>query len=147
VLTDLRKPVIRLAIAGLVALAAGPAFASTWVSQLAAGSSAESHATTLPAAPGGVAAACQSATGKKIVVSWNAVSKATAYTVLDSTTSVTSGYSVAASGVTSTSWTSGALSSGNYWFEVTVSVGTNWTSPNSAASGETTLGTLSCVQP
>lgn len=141
------KPVICLVIAGLVALAAGPAFASTWVSHLAAGSSGESHATALPAAPTGVAAACQSAIGSKIIVSWNAVSNATAYTVSDSTTSATSGYSVAASGLTGTSWTSGSLGNGNYWFEVTASVGTNWTSPNSAASGETTLGLLSCQQP
>ena len=146
-LTARAKPVISLAMAGLVALAAGPAFASTWVDHLAAGSSGESHTTTLPAAPTGVAAACQSSTGSKIIVSWNAVSKATGYTVLDSTTSATSGYSVAASGVATTSWTSGSLANGNYWFEVTASVGTHWTSPNSAASGETTLATLSCKQP
>lgn len=146
-LTALPKPVISLAMVGLVALAAGPAFASTWVSQLAGGSSGESHATTLPAAPTGVAAACQSGTGSKIIVSWNAVSKATGYTVLDSTTSATGSYSVVASGVTTSPWTSGSLSSGHYWFEVTAQVGTHWTSANSAASGETTLGTLSCRQP
>ncbi|HEX4865574.1 MAG TPA: hypothetical protein VFV02_16010, partial [Acidimicrobiales bacterium] len=113
------KPlIISLALAGLVALAAGPALASTWVAHLAAGSSGESQATTLPAAPTGVAAACQSSTGSRIIVSWTTVPKATTYTVFDSTTSATSGYSVLASGVTTTPWTSGSLSANHYWFEV-----------------------------
>jgi hypothetical protein len=144
-LTALPKPVAASAFAGLVALAAGPAFASAWVAHLAAGSFGESQATTLPASPTGLAAACQSGTGSKIIVTWNSVTKATSYTVYDSTTSATGTYSVIASGVTGTSWTSGSLSNGNYWFEVSASIGTNWTGSRSSASAQRTIGVLSCT--
>lgn len=146
-LTARPKAVITLAMAGLVVLMAGPAFATTWVIHLSAGSSGESQATSLPAAPATVSAACQSGTGSKIIVSWTAVAKATAYTVYDSTTSATGSYTSVMSGVTTTSWTSGSLSNANYWFEVTASIGTNWTSLKSSASAETTIATLSCKQP
>lgn len=142
------KSVIALIVAGLAVITAGPALASNWSNPLASGSAGEAHAVALPVAPAGLAAACVSATGSKITVIWIAVSHATSYTIYDSTTSATSGYSVAVSGVTSTSWTSASLASGNYWFEVSSSVGTNWSSPNSGASGETTVvKNSSCVQP
>lgn len=146
-LTVQPKPVIAI-IAGLAALAAGPAFASTWISQLASGSAAETQSSGLPVAPGGVAAACTSSTNSKITVTWTAVSRASSYTVYQSTTSATTGYSVAASGVVGTSWTSAALTSGNYWFELSAAIGTNWSSAKSAASGESTVvKSTSCVQP
>ena len=68
----------------------------------------------------------------------------------DSTTSATGTYSLAASGVTGTSWTSGTLTSGtNYWFEVTVNIGSNWASGKSSATGESTINSVTpfCIQP
>jgi hypothetical protein len=87
---------------------------------------------------------------KTIKVSWTAVTHATTYTVYDSTTSATGTYNSIATGVTTTSWTSATLAaSTNYWFEVTVSVGSNWTSVKSSATAESTINTFSpfCVQP
>jgi hypothetical protein len=125
--------------------------ASNWVVQVAAGSKGESQASILPAAPTGSAAACAApTTAKTIKVTWNAVTHATTYSVYDSTTSAGGTYSLIASGVATTSWTSGALSSGtNYWFEVVVIVGTHWASVKSSATGESTINLLSpfCVQP
>jgi hypothetical protein len=140
--------VIALLAANLVLTVAAPAAASNWSDPVAAGSSTQAQAASLPAAPSGVSPACTSSTASKISVSWSAVAHATSYTVYDSTTSATTGYRLVASGVTGTSWTSGALNSGNYWFELTVSIGTNWTSAKSTASGESTVvKNSSCTQP
>ena len=49
--------------------------------------------------------------------------------------------------VTTTSWTSGTLPAGNYYFKVAAYVGTKWVSAESAATGETTINTGSCIQP
>ena len=89
----------------------------------------EARAQALPSAPAGVSASCAApTTAKTIKVSWSAVTHATAYTVYDSTTSATGTYSLIASGVSTTSWTSSALTSTtNYWFEVATNVGSNWT--------------------
>ena len=97
----------------------------------------EAHAQALPSAPTGVTAACAApTTSKTIKVSWTAVTHATTYSVYDSTTSATGTYSLIASGVATTSWTSGTLTSGtHYWFEVTVNVGSNWASAKSTATG------------
>ncbi|HEX4163557.1 MAG TPA: hypothetical protein VHZ05_13725 [Acidimicrobiales bacterium] len=125
--------------------------ATNWTVTLRTASSAESHSQTVPSAPTGVSAACNApTTAKTIKVSWTAVTHATTYTVYDSTTSATGTYTAIATGVAATSWTSGTLNSGtNYWFEVTVSVGSNWTSTKSSASTESTINSLSpfCVQP
>jgi hypothetical protein len=142
------KSAIAVIVAGLAVIAAGPVLASNWSNPLASASAGEAQAVALPVAPAGLAAACVSATGSKITVIWIAVSHASSYTIYDSTTSATSGYSVVLSGVTGTSWTSGSLASGNYWFEVSSSVGTNWSGPSSGTSGETTVvKNNSCVQP
>ncbi len=143
-----RKSVIGPIMAGLAVFTAGPAFASSWADPLAPGSKGQAQAGGLPVAPSGVAAACVSATASKITVTWNSVSRASGYTVFQSTTSATSGYSTAASGVAGTSWTSTALNTGNYWFEVSASIGTNWAGPRSTASGESTVvRNTSCTQP
>ncbi|MBV9661547.1 MAG: hypothetical protein JO337_10350 [Acidimicrobiales bacterium] len=82
------------------------------------------------------------------MVSWSSVARATSYTIYDSTTSATTGYSVIVTGATSTSWTSGSLATGNYWFEVVALVGSNWASAHSGATAESTvIGGISCVQP
>ncbi len=142
-----------IALVGLLLVSStGAAWAATnWTVTLHTASSGEGHSQTVPSAPTGVTAACNApTTAKTIKVSWTAVNHATTYTVYDSTTSATGTYSSIATGVTTTSWTSGTLTSGtNYWFEVTVTVGSNWTSAKSAATGESTINTFSpfCVQP
>jgi hypothetical protein len=126
--------------------------ASNWLVHTAAVSrSGEARAQALPSAPAGVSAACAApTTAQTIKVSWSAVTHATAYAVYDSTTSATGTYSLVASGVATTSWTSSALaSSTNYWFEVATNVGNNWTSAKSSATGESTINfsTPYCIQP
>jgi len=59
-------------------------------------------------------------------------------------------YGLVASGVSGTSWTSGALTSGtNYWFEVVAVVGSNWAGVTSSASAESSINSTNpfCVQP
>jgi endoglucanase len=125
--------------------------ASNWLVHSAAVSAGEAHAQALPSAPAGVSASCAApTTAKTIKVSWSAVTHATAYTVYDSTTSATGTYSLVASGVSATSWTSSALTSTtNYWFEVATNVGSNWTSAKSSATTESTINGSNpfCVQP
>ena len=141
-------------IAGSLLLLSGPgaAWAATsWLVPVQASSSAEGQSQAIPSAPIGPTAACAApTTAKTIQVSWSAVTHATNYTVYDATTSATGTYSVAASGVTGTSWTSGTLHNNtNYWFEVTASVGSNWTSAGSSATAESTISNTSpfCKQP
>jgi hypothetical protein len=59
--------------------------------------------------------------------------------VYQSTTSATSGFSLAAAGILTTSWTSASLNSGNYWYRVTVTVGSNWTSAQSSTTLEASV--------
>jgi hypothetical protein len=142
-----------IALVGLfLASGTGAAWAATnWLVTLHASSSGEGHSQTVPSAPTGVTATCASpTTAKTIKVSWTAVTHATTYTVYDSTTSATGTYSSVASGVATTSWTSGTLTAGtHYWFEVTVSIGSNWSSAKSTATAESTINSTSpfCVQP
>jgi len=138
--------VVFLAVTYAVALGgSGLASASIWTVHLSGGTG-EGRAQTSPAAPTGVTATCTSPSTTTIKVSWSSVTHATNYSVYKSTTSSSSGYSLAAT-VTSptTSWTSGSLSSGNYWFEVAVSIGTNWTSGKSSATSQRTIGSSSCT--
>lgn len=132
-------------------VAVGPpqaALASSWTVGVHAGSLGEAVSQALPAAPTGVAAACTSGLGDTVKVTWVAVPHATSYSVYEATAAATGPYSQVASGITATTWTSPGLASGHYWFEVTAYVGTNWQSPNSLASGETTISLLLlCSQP
>jgi hypothetical protein len=136
-------------VACLLVVTAEAWAASVWVVQLRSGSSGEAKADVTPSAPGTVAAACTSATVKTIKVTWAAVTHALSYTVYQSTTSATTGFSAVASGVATTSWTSGNLTAGHYWYEVTATVGANWQSAKSTASGSTTIANSSpnCSQP
>jgi fibronectin type 3 domain-containing protein len=123
--------------------------ATSWIVVLHAASAGEGRAQALPATPTSVAASCPApTTSKTIKVAWNAVTHATSYSIYDSTTSATGTYTLVTS-VTTTSWTSGILATGNYWYEVTASIGTNWASAKSSASGESTINSFSpfCVQP
>jgi len=132
--------------------ASGPAWAATnWLVHLASASKGEAAAQTLPAAPASPAASCSSPLSTMTIkVTWSAVTHATTYSVYDSTTSATGTYSLVASGVATTSWTSGTLTSGtNYWFKVVAVVGSNWSSSKSSATAESTINSSSpfCVQP
>jgi len=124
------------ALCGCVALTATAA--TPW--RVAASGTGQSHALQ-PGAPSAATATCaKSQTSPTVVVAWAGVAPATSYSVLQSTTSATTGYSVAASGLTSTSWTSGSLTAGaTYWFEVVTNVGTNWASTPSAATTGLTI--------
>jgi hypothetical protein len=135
----------------LLSLTTAPAWASSWVIALRSGSAAEGQSTVLPAAPGSPAAACSSSTSNTIKVTWSAVTHASSYSVYQATSAATGPYSLAASGIATTSWTSAGLASGNYWYEVTASEGSNWQGAKSAATGESTVTsngiTKSCTQP
>ena len=123
--------------------------ASTWLPHLVAGSSGHAHSATLPVANTPAASCPAPTTSKTIKVSWSAATHATSYSVYQSTTSATAGYTLAVRGVTTTSWTSGTLPAATHWFEVVVVSGTKWTSANSAATSQATIhstGTL-CTMP
>jgi hypothetical protein len=96
-----------------------------------------------PPAPTGVTATCTSSLGTTVSVSWTAVPQAGSYTVDQSTTSATTGYTTAATGVVGTSWTSPSLTTGEYWFEVNADKG-SVSSPNSAASAQRTILAVGC---
>jgi hypothetical protein len=96
-----------------------------------------------PPAPTGVTATCTSSLATTVDVSWTAVPQASTYTVDESTTSATTGYTAAATGVTGTSWTSPSLTTGDYWFEVNADKG-SVSSPNSAASAQITILVVGC---
>jgi hypothetical protein len=116
-----------------------PASASAWTTGLASGSSAVARGGPAPTAPTGIAANCAiPVLGNVVVVSWTAVAHASGYNVLQSSTAATGPYVVAGPSST-TSWTSPALPSGSYWFEVTALIGTNWVSVASAASAKRTI--------
>ena len=149
----LSRVLVLLLVAGTCILLIDPVAdaSSNWVVHVAAGSKGESQASVLPVAPTGIAASCAApTTSKTIKVTWNAVTHATTYSVYNSTTTASGTYSLIASGVATTSWTSGALTSGtNYWFEVVAVVGTNWAGVKSSASAESTINATNpfCVQP
>jgi hypothetical protein len=132
---------------GLLLGTAGTAWATNWVLALHTGSSGEPKAQGAPATPAGATAVCTSSSGKTIKVSWSTVTKATSYSVYEATTSASGTYSLVASGVSATSWTSGTLSAANYWFEVAAYVGTNWLGTKSSATAESTISSSGCVQP
>ena len=148
-MTDRRPGAIASLAAGLLTVAtATPVLASGWAETLAAGSKAEARAITLPAGPGVVGTACTSPTASIITVTWSPVPLATGYTVFDSTTSSIGPYTSVATGLTGTSWSSGKLASGNYWFKLSASIGPNWTGGLSSPSGESTVvKNKACAQP
>jgi hypothetical protein len=99
----------------------------------------------MPAAPASPAATCTTPTSARTVkVSWTAVTHATTYAVWESTTTAGGTYTQVMSGVTTTSWTTGVLGTGHYFFEVVANVGTNWASAKSAATAQRTLTSTAC---
>lgn len=133
-------------LVGAGALPQGGAGAATpWTVALGS-SGGEAQSQSLPGTPGGVTASCAGTLlNPKAVVSWSAVSLATSYSILESTTSSTSGFSTVAS-VPTVTWTSPNLTTGSFWFRVAASIGTNWTGSQSAStSGITVLLGVSCT--
>lgn len=130
-----------MGVAVLVAVLQLPdiAVASGWTTQVGSGSSGLSRARSLPSPPSTVTAACAAPTvARTVTVTWTAVPNAASYTVYQSKTSATAGYSTAATGIVGTSWTSGNLTAATYWFKVSALVGTKWVSANSSASNQAT---------
>jgi hypothetical protein len=113
--------------------------ATAWTVGVAAGSAglAQSQPATPPAT---VTATCTSpATAKTITVTWSPVPHAT-YTVWESTTSATAGFTQVATGLTATTWTSGALKvNRSYWYEVSATIGGAWSTASSAATAPITI--------
>jgi hypothetical protein len=132
-----------LVIAILGLLHADPAEATGWSVPTTAGAKGAAKALTLPAAPANPTATC-SLVSLQITVGWTAVPKATSYGVYQSTTGAAGTYSLVATGA-GTTWTSGILLLGNYWYKVTATIGTNWTSPLSAATAGHTVTVFVCT--
>jgi fibronectin type 3 domain-containing protein len=139
-----RRVARTVVIGACLAAAVGnvPAHAATAWRVTGTGSS-QAHAQSWTA-PSNVTATCANALlSATITVNWNTVTHASSYSVYESTTSATSGYSLIASGITTTSCTSGALTSGRtYWHEVVAVVGNAWQSPTSAATTGRKINTL-----
>jgi hypothetical protein len=133
-----------LGLALVLSLAAATAAYASWGVALTANSTAEASAGSAPAIPSGAASACASLFGTAVKVTWNPAANATSYTVWQSTTSATSGFTIAATGINSTTWTSNSLATGSYWFEVSSSTGSNWTSANSSATAKRTILLAAC---
>lgn len=113
--------------------------ATNWTVHLTNGSHGKAKGDTAPAAPTGVSAACQGVLlNDHIVVSWSAVTHASAYQVYDATSS-NGTYSAIGSMVTTTTSTVTVGVVGSYWFKVQAFAGTNWTSPLSTAAGPRTI--------
>ncbi len=112
---------------------------------VAAGASGgQATAGSAPAAPTGVSSACGTTLLGSLSVSWTAVPGATSYTVFESTTSATSGFSLAAAGLTGTTWSSTFLA-GSYWFYVVALIGSNWQSGPSTVTGPRQIALLSLL--
>ena len=124
---------------------AAPA-ATAWATQLGAGSRGAAQAQGAPAAPDGVTATCTTPLATTVDVAWNPVISATTYTILASTTSSSTGFAPITTGVVGTTWTSPALATGSYWFEVVAYVGTNWASANSSASTQRLITVVACLE-
>jgi|GEM_PF-3704660 len=131
-----------LAVVGVDTFSSAPAGGS-WVIALASAGKQGAAAATHLAAPTGVQASCSGLVSLAAHVVWNAVSRASTYRIWRST-SATTGFTVVASGVTATSWTSSTLSLGTYYFEVSATAGTHWVGPQSAASNSITILAILC---
>ena len=114
--------------------------ASSWTVRTATNSAALAHSVDLDP-PSTVTATCTEAlVARVITVSWSTVEHASSYVVYQSTTSATTGYSVVATDVTTTSWITATLKKGTYWYAVAAVVGSSaWTSPMSAPTQARTI--------
>jgi hypothetical protein len=130
-------------VLGLV-VSSGTAWATAnWTVHVATVNSGEALAQALPTAPTATSACASPASSKIVTVSWAAITHATTYGVYQSTTSATGTYTLQAT-VSTTSWTSAALATGDYWYEVIANIGSNWASTKSAATVERKINGSGC---
>jgi hypothetical protein len=132
-------------LASLYLFGVGGATAATWPAGLLAGSNGQAAATGAPSAPTGATSACTSPVGSTVNVTWSLAARATSYDIWQSQTSATSGFTLVATGVSATTWTSGSLATGSYWFEVSARTGANWTGPTSTATAKRTITVTLCT--
>lgn len=117
-----------------------PAQASSWPITVSPVSHAQAQARPAPPAPASASSVCGTGLlSGDVVVTWAAVANATTYTVYQSTSAASGPYTPVATGVTATTWTSGALGTGSYWYEVSATVGSNWVGANSSATAQRTV--------
>jgi len=114
-----------------------------WIVHVATTGSGEAKAQALPAAPTPTSACASPATGKKVTVTWAAVTHATGYAIDQSNTTATGTYTLQTT-VTTLTWTGAALATGHYWYEVMTKLGTNWASAKSAATTPRTISSTAC---
>ncbi len=117
--------------------------AANWAVHVATVNSGEAHAGALPTTPTATSACAGPASSKIVTVSWAAITHATTYGVYQSNTSATGTYTLQTS-VSTTSWTSTALATGDYWYEVIANIGSNWASAKSAATVERKISSSAC---
>jgi hypothetical protein len=143
--TSVHLVVCAAAAAAACGVASPAAWATSWPVTLQSNSRGEGHAQTLPAPPANPIAQC-TATALQITVSWSAVPHAATYTVYQSTTSASGPYTAAATGLTTTTWTSSVpLAAGTYWYEITATIGTTWISAASTATAPRTITVVLCT--
>jgi hypothetical protein len=137
-----------LVVAGLAAVlsllaSTGTAWAAAnWTVKVATVNSGEAKAQALPAAPTATSACANPASGKKVTVTWAAITHASGYGVYQATAAATGPYTLQMT-VTTTTWTSAALAAGNYWYEVVANIG-SWASANSAATTKRIISSSAC---
>jgi hypothetical protein len=136
--------VVGILTACSLTLSSGTAWATAnWTIGLKTGGSGEARAQALPAAPVATSACATPASSKKVSVTWAAIIHATGYAVYQSNTTATGTYALQTT-VTNTTWTSVALATGSYWYEVVTDIGTNWASAKSAATTQRTISSSTC---
>lgn len=132
---------------GLLAAAqtvdASTAHGSTWVVPVNTGSNGRAAALGVPSAP--AATATCSLVSLQITVSWTAVAHASKYDVYVSSTGIGGAYSIAAAGVVGTLWVSPILLLGTYFYKVTATVGSTWTTALSAPTAGHTITLVVCT--
>ncbi len=110
------------------------AAAATWTVALQAPSSGQRRSRAPPSAPTAPTGVCVAGTSPTVQVGWTGVAHAASYAVSSSPSGSSGTYALLASGVTTNPYTTTSLAQGTYRFEVTVLVGSNWTSAKSVAT-------------
>lgn len=127
----------------VLVLSTVPASAA-WSVGVAGGGRGQAASAAAPAVPSGVAAACTSATGQTIRVSWTAASRATSYAVYESVTGAAGVYTLLAAWPASP-YTTGTLTPAvTYYFEVEAVSGSSWASALSSPTAGHSIGLGSC---
>jgi hypothetical protein len=119
--------------------------ASTWTIGMTAGGRGVAQSRGAPAVPTGVSASCTATLGTTVSLTWSAATNATSYAVYSSTTSGSSGFSLYASGITATTFTTSSLAAATYWFEVASFTGVNWASAPSTATASHLITAATCL--